>query len=147
MLRAVIDTNIWVSTLLNPTGYPAKVLAALLAERFALVISPPLLAELRGVMTRERFRRRYAIEDAHLTELLRSLTTSALSVEVRGEIQLCRDPKDNMVIETAINGQADVIVSRDEDLSRDPDLAAALTEYGIRVLTVERFLRELDEEP
>jgi uncharacterized protein len=120
--------------------------SALKRGRFTLVASEPLFAEFRGVLARPRFFRRYGVTAEQIDAFVRPLVELAEIAEVRGEIQLCRDPKDNMVIETAINGRADVIVSRDEDLARDLDLVAALTEYGIRVLTVERFLRELDEE-
>ena len=51
-----------------------------------------------------------------------------------------------MVIETAINGDADVLVSRDDDLKRAPEVAAVLAEHGVRVLTVQRSLNALDEE-
>lgn len=51
-----------------------------------------------------------------------------------------------MVVETAIEGRARYIVSRDEDLTRDLDLVAALEAYGIEVLTVARFLELLEAE-
>jgi predicted nucleic acid-binding protein len=52
-----------------------------------------------------------------------------------------------MVVETAIEGGARYIVSRDEDLTRDLDLVEALQVYGVEVLTVARFLELLDAEP
>lgn len=51
-----------------------------------------------------------------------------------------------MVIETAINGGADVLVSRDDDLKGAPEVATPLAEHGVRVLTVQRFLDALGEE-
>ena len=42
-----------------------------------------------------------------------------------------------------INGRSDVLVTRDEDMSRDLDLLALLEARGIRVLTVQHFLDEL----
>jgi predicted nucleic acid-binding protein len=49
-----------------------------------------------------------------------------------------------MVIETAINGRADMLVSRDDDLKRSPQVTATLAERGSRVLSVQRFLDALD---
>ena len=49
-MRATIDTNVWISALVNPAGAPARILAALQAERFTLVTSEPLLAELERVL-------------------------------------------------------------------------------------------------
>jgi len=72
--------------------------------------------------------------------LLGSIRALAELAVVRGEAQICRDPKDDMVIETAINGHADALVSRDDDLKRAPEVVSLLAERGIRVLSVQRFL-------
>lgn len=50
-----------------------------------------------------------------------------------------------MIIETALNGRADALVSRDEDVTRAPEVVGALAERGIAVLTVQRFLGALSE--
>jgi len=50
MIRAVPDANVFVSALLSPRGYPAKILSAWRAERFHLVISPAVLEELDRVL-------------------------------------------------------------------------------------------------
>jgi len=49
-----------------------------------------------------------------------------------------------MVIETVINGRADVLKLRDDDLMRSPDVARTLLEHGIQVLTAQRLLDILD---
>jgi len=46
----LIDTNVWVSALINPHGHPAKVKDAWLDGRFEVVTSLPLLAELAEVL-------------------------------------------------------------------------------------------------
>lgn len=63
---------------------------------------------------------------------------------VGGTVQVCRDPKDDVVIETAIAGKADVVVSGDKDLTEMAEVAQYLAGAGIRVLTVAQFLRELN---
>jgi predicted nucleic acid-binding protein len=62
-------------------------------------------------------------------------------------MRLCRDPKDDLIIETAIVGGGRYLVSRDEDLTRDLDLVEVLQAYGVEILTVARFLELLDAEP
>lgn len=52
VIRAVIDTNIWVSALLNPSGYPAKLRKAFEEGRFEVVISEPILKEIADVLSR-----------------------------------------------------------------------------------------------
>ena len=45
MLRAVVDTNVWVSALLNPNGHPAAVSEAFRNGRFVSILSQPLSVE------------------------------------------------------------------------------------------------------
>lgn len=146
MPRAVVDTNVWVSAVLNPAGSPARILEAFASGRFDLVTSEPLLAELADVLRRPRIVRRYRIDEDEVTRLLALLRTRATLVDVHGEITLCRDPDDDAVIETALRGGADALVTRDEDLSRVPDLEAGLRQLGVEILTVQRFLNLLDVE-
>lgn len=137
-MRAVVDTNVWISALLNPAGYPARVLTALQDGRFTFVASVPTLEELLRVMLRPRIARRYPLGPEEAFRLL-TLTRERADelASVTGAVRLCRDPRDDMFIETAINGRADVLVSRDDDLKRAPEVAAHLGERGIRVVTVQ----------
>lgn len=65
---------------------------------------------------------------------------------VRGIVHLCRDPDDDVVIETAQNGRADALATRDDDLKRDWDLVRLLRAEGIQVLSVRQFLDALAAE-
>ncbi|HVG08051.1 MAG TPA: PIN domain-containing protein [Thermoanaerobaculia bacterium] len=56
MMRAVIDTNILVRSILNPKGPTGRLLEELRAGRFRLLYSELLLEELAGVLARPRFR-------------------------------------------------------------------------------------------
>ncbi len=56
------------------------------------------------------------------------------------DIRLCRDRKDNMVLETAIKGNADYLVTRDDDIKNDLEPVEEMEKYGIKVLTVSKFL-------
>ncbi len=145
-MRVVVDTNVWVSVLLNPAGAPASVLAALQARRFTPLVSEPLLSELAEVLTRPRLARKYGITPEDAAALVSLLRRAAETVPVIGEIELCRDPDDNIVIETALRGRADMLVTRDEDLKGDWEVAAVLSSAGIAVVSVRRFLAALDED-
>jgi putative PIN family toxin of toxin-antitoxin system len=146
-MRAVVDTNVWISALLNPAGYPARIRKALEEGRFLLVASAPVLEELARVMVRPRLARRYGLGLEDASRLLALVRDQAVELaEVTGEVRLCRDPRDDLFIETALKGRADVLVSRDDDLKRAPEVATLLAERGVRVLTVQRFLDALEEE-
>jgi len=141
---AVIDTSVWVSAFLNPVGFPARVRQAAKEERFDLVVSVPMLEELRNVLLRPRIMRVRGTTPEEGLFFVQNIADIARIAPISGTLRLCRDPKDDMILETALTGQATHVVSRDEDLTRDLDLAQKLKEYGITVMTVSRFLAMLE---
>jgi putative PIN family toxin of toxin-antitoxin system len=140
---ALIDTNVWVSALINPRGFPAKTRDAWLARKYQIVVSKPLLEELEDVLHRSRIQQRFGVTEAQAEELLLLITEKATPVEISGELHLCRDARDDMLLETAIVGGATHIVSRDEDITRDPELLEQLKNRRIKAVTVSRFLAEV----
>jgi putative PIN family toxin of toxin-antitoxin system len=139
-LVAVIDTNVWVSAFLNPEGFPARLVAIGKTGRFAVVASLPLLEELHEVLSRPRILK---IRQNTLSEVelfVSDVGAVAQLVAVTGEVKLCRDPDDDVVLETAIVGKATHLVSRDGDVMRDLALVRYLEAEGIQSVTVQRFL-------
>jgi len=59
----------------------------------------------------------------------------------------CRDPKDLPVLATAIDGEASILVSGDNDLRDDDALRAAMQLYNIQLLGVNSFLEYLETHP
>jgi hypothetical protein len=143
-VRAVVDTNVWVSGVLAQTGAPARLVAHFLEGRFTLVTSEPLLAELADVLARPHLARRSRLSQAEVGELIETMRELGEVVPLAGDIAVCRDPDDDAVIETAIRGSTDVLVSGDKDLTDAPEVARVLAEWSIRVLTVARFVEELE---
>ncbi len=142
---AVVDTSVLVSAFLNPVGFPAQVLAAAKRERVTLVTSTPLLEELREVLSRPRLMRARGTTPADADAFVQSIADVASQVPVSGALQLCRDPDDDVLLETAVVSGATHIVSRDEDITRDLELVAQLDKRGIKAMTVSRFLAEVGE--
>jgi putative PIN family toxin of toxin-antitoxin system len=143
LLRAFIDTNIWISAFINPSGPPAKVIDAFARDRFIPVVSQPFLHELQSVLERSHIRRRIRIADADIAATLDRLSRTAIVVSPTGNLHLCRDPRDDILLETALLAEADYVVSRDDDIKRDLDLIAHLQQHGIDVLSVAQFLDHL----
>jgi len=139
----VIDTNVWVSAFLNPQGFPARLVALAKADRFAVVVSAPLLQELYAVLCRPRIRKVRQTTEAEAEAFVRGVAAVSRLIPVTGSLRLSRDPDDDVVAETAIAGGASHIVSRDEDVTRDLQLISRLAERGVQVITVSRFLAML----
>lgn len=147
IFRVVIDTSVWISAFLNPGGPPGQVIAALRARRFIPIISPQLVAEIRAVAARPRISQRRRLSESDVTTALDVLEAEGQWVQPAGTLRVCRDPKDNIILETAIEGIADFLVSRDEDLTRDLNLIRYLRAYGVEAVTIAQFLRRLEQDP
>jgi putative PIN family toxin of toxin-antitoxin system len=111
--RAVLDTNVIVSGLGWP-GAPATILDAALDGRLVLVTSPPLLAELRRVLGYPKLAK-VIDEGARLADLI--ATSSAVVLPSR-VFAVVSDESDNRILEAAVEGAADYIVSGDNHLLR-----------------------------
>jgi putative PIN family toxin of toxin-antitoxin system len=140
---AVLDTNIWVSAFLNPSGFPARLVKAGRDGHFTVVSSLPLLDELQDVLKRPRIMKIRQYAQTEYETFIACVGAVVQLVPVSGELRLCRDHDDDIVLETALRGNATYVVSRDEDLTRDLDLTDRLHERGIKSVTVQRFLDEL----
>jgi putative PIN family toxin of toxin-antitoxin system len=138
--KILIDTNVWVSAFLNPSGYPAKIITAWLEDKMQIVISMPLLKEILDVLQRPRIQKKYKYSAEEIKTYLDLIFQRAEKIEPAGNINLCRDTRDNIVLETALSGKAKYLVTRDDDIKRDPDLIQAMSKSGIEVITVSRFL-------
>jgi len=139
----LIDTNVWVSAFINRKGYPARIKERFLNREFEIVVSPPLLKEISDVLKRPGIKERYKISDEEINLLIEILAGTGHKVFLSNDVKLCRDYKDNMVLETAIKGGVDYLVTRDDDIKRDPGLINELKRHGIKVLSVSRFLEIL----
>jgi putative PIN family toxin of toxin-antitoxin system len=114
--RAVLDTNVLVSALISPGGSSARLLLELRSGAFELIVSPLLLAELREVLRRDKFRR-YVVEseaDAYV-ELIQSEGVVRADPEPSPE-PLSADPDDEYLIDLARDAQADALVTGDAHL-------------------------------
>jgi putative PIN family toxin of toxin-antitoxin system len=143
-VRVKVDTSVWVAAVLSQSGAAWQVYLAFADGRFVLITSAPALAETEEVLQRPRLVRS---GDARLRarEMIEAIRADAERVDVAGDLQVCRDPKDDIVIETALRGEADLLVTLDKDLLEDPNVLAALAAAGVRVLTPGQFLAALRE--
>ncbi len=79
LIRAVIDTNVWVSALINPFGLPSRIVQAFRAQQFVPIASPLLVDEIREVVQRPRVRRKIALREEDVAQLL--LPTSLSKID------------------------------------------------------------------
>ncbi|MDO8880194.1 MAG: putative toxin-antitoxin system toxin component, PIN family [Coriobacteriia bacterium] len=115
MIRAVLDTNVYVAALLSRDGSPARLIRALGEGLFDAVVCPRLLDELLGVLRRPKIASR--LEDLVAEDFVDWLGRVAISVPDPASIrQVSPDPDDDHLIALALIGRAEVIVSGDAHL-------------------------------
>lgn len=115
-MRLVLDTNAVLSGLLW-AGTPGQLIDAALDGRIVVVTSIPLIAELQGVLGREKFRARLAKRMVTVTELVEGFAALAeIAQPATLPPVILRDRDDDQVLAAAIGGKADLIVSGDRHL-------------------------------
>lgn len=118
MRRVVLDPNVLISALLTPRGASASILLHLRTGAFELVTSPALLAELRAVLRRDKFRPYVSLEEAEeFVALIRRESTSMEDPEPPA-VPLSEDPGDEYLIQLARAARAAALVSGDPHLTR-----------------------------
>lgn len=111
--KLVIDTNLWISRLLMPGGQAAKAVDHGLAWGLPLM-SEDTLTELVNVLARPKFDRYVSLADRQ--QFIRLLGGIVRVIPITQRITACRDPKDDKFLDIALNGDARMILTGDNDL-------------------------------
>ncbi len=129
--RVILDTNLWISFLI--TNDFTKLDKLLFSDKCRLLFSEELLEEFLTVARRPKFRRFFS--QNNLEELLEIIEEYAEFVDVKTEVNVCRDRKDNFLLSLSQDGQADYLITGDQDL-------LALNKFGTTTITtISNFLK------
>lgn len=115
-MRLVLDTNAVLSGLLWG-GTPGRLIDEAEAGRVDLVSSAALLAELQGVLSRDKFAAQLVKRHLSVADVFdgyAALVTIVVPAVI--EVTIGRDPSDDQVLAAALAAQADLIVSGDAHL-------------------------------
>ena len=135
-MRVVLDTNILVSRALSPYGLAARILKRLNEGDFEITTTADILAEYWTALHYESVQRRSGLSDEEIEEILDPFAEE--ETEPAAIDPICRDPKDDQFLAAAVGGEADYIVTCDDDL-------LTLGSYqGIMIMSPGTFLRILD---
>ena len=116
-MRVLLDTNIWISGLLWG-GNPRRIIKLAMSEQITIYSSKLLIDELQATLAYPKLQRRLeklAITAEELIVEVAAITQLSQPVAISNFSQL-RDPKDKIVLETALSVPVEVIISGDEDL-------------------------------
>lgn len=128
--RAVLDTNILISGLLYG-GKPQQIIDLLIEDRFIAVVSPILIAELQDVLAKK-----FKFSDERLSQVESEIDELFQLVHPNIIVDAQRDQDDNRVLEAALEGRCDFIVTGDIELLN------LKVFRGITILTPSQFLEK-----
>ncbi len=138
-MRIVLDTNILISGLLAETGPPGLLLRLWLEGKFELITSKAQLEELSRVLDYKKIKVR--IPPDQTADLLNHIDALAVIIETLPSIDLSSDPDDNIILATAIEAQANFIVSGDKS-----DLLSLKKAEGVPIITARQALKRFERE-
>jgi len=128
-VKVVFDTNVFVSALTFRRGRGEQALRRILEGRDSLVLSQPILEELLRILATK-----FSREREELARLAVYLAELAQMVEPPGQFDLLSDEPDNRILECAIAGGVDVIVTGDRSVLKLGDFR------GVKIVSLREYL-------
>lgn len=140
-MKLVLDTDVLVAAIRSDSGASRQILLAALAGRVEMLVSTSLLVEYEAVMTRPKHLAASSLSAEDVGALLDAIAGSAKQVRMAFQWRpTLRDPDDDMVLETAINGSAEAIVT-----FNTKDFVDGASQFGIKLLRPGEVVRKLEE--
>ncbi len=139
MICYVLDTNVVVAGLRSPTGASAALIDHALNRAFTLLLSVSLALEYEAICRNPAQRIMSGLSEEEISNIISALCAVSEPVNPRflWRPQL-RDPADEMVLETAVNGSADALVT-----FNIRDFGGAPSDFGIALLSPREALRRI----
>lgn len=128
-MRVVFDSNIFISALVIPGSLAERAILKIIEEEDSLLISKDIIDEVLSVLSSKFGRDREGLSHVAVT-----LSELAELVKPARRIRLLKDEPDNRILECAIYGQADLLVTGDKKILQ-------LQEYrGVKIVGLKEYL-------
>ncbi len=111
-IKIIIDTNLWISFLIGKQLANLKDL--IVEETIKVIVSEQILEEIITVTQRPKLQKYFS--QSKVNELIKFLKITGIYVEIKSEVSICRDAKDNYLLALAKDSQANFLITGDQDL-------------------------------
>lgn len=127
MIRVVADTNMLIASIFW-NGAPYRIITSALDHKIEIISSPEILNEVRKVLKQE-----FRLSEQETDDIVNCIMSYTTIIEPKIKVKVVRDPKDDMLIEAALDSGSHYIITRDKDL-------LVLKQYqGIKMVKPEEF--------
>ena len=128
--KVIIDTNLWISFIIS--NKLSLLDSLLFSGKIRLIFSLELIKEIEATIAKPKLKKYFLSEG--LEEMLTMFEPFINLVEVKSVVSVCRDPKDNFLLELAKDSKADYILTGDKDLLN-------IAKFGkTKIVTISAFL-------
>jgi len=110
--KIILDTNLWISFLI--TKNLNKLDPLINSEKIKLLFSKESFEEFVDVVERPKFKRFISSKD--IEQILNLFDQFGELVNIKSNVNICRDEKDNFLLNLSIDGKADYLITGDKDL-------------------------------
>lgn len=137
-MRAVLDTNVWLSATFWQ-GNPYRIVNLAEDGKIEIIVTREIIEEIAEILNREsKFQKFISDRKTAISALIKAILSISVFVETMVKIDAMKaDPDDNKILEAAIGGKADFIVSGDIHLLELESFR------GIKIVTPRQFLESL----
>jgi len=130
-VRVVFDTNIFISAFVIPGSLAEKAILKIIEEKDSLLISTDIIDEVLSVLSSKFGRDREGLSHVAVT-----LSELAELVKPAKRITIFKDEPDDRILECAVHGKADILVTGDKEILR-------LREYkGVKIICLREYLEK-----
>ena len=134
-MNIVLDTNVWLSRIFWD-GEASKILEKAEKKGIDIIISEDILSEIIKVLNREsKFQKYISNLKLSIEDLLRTILSISILIETKTKLNIIKaDPKDNIILEAAVEGKGEYIISYDNHLLN-------MIEFrGIKIISPKEFI-------
>ena len=110
--KIILDTNLWISFLISKKFNQIDKLIE--NKEITIIFSDELIEEFINVVSRPKFKKYFSKKD--IEKVLEYFDQFGELINVKSNIQICRDEKDNFLLNLSVDSDADYLISGDKDL-------------------------------
>jgi uncharacterized protein len=135
-MRVTLDTNVLVSAFISKQGNPARILEIVTTfDEISLVLSKEILTEFKDVLNRTEVSERFHYSQKDIEDYATAIRDVATIIDIQSKFRIMKeDPKDDIILQTAVDGKVDFLISGDRHLKQIKEFR------NVRIVNPKQFL-------